>query len=506
MRHAYNNSAAVLGQRIDEMTDLNDAIHETLDPDDWESLRKIGHAMVDDLVCWHREIRSAPAWRPMPAAALRHLEEEFPEMGIGIEASYEHFLQHIRPFPLGNIHPRAWGWVNGTGTTVGAFSELLSAGMNTNAWGGHQASTVVEEQVIRWVKRVMDFPCQSSGLLVSGGSTANLVGLAVARDCAGSDTVDSGLRGQGKQLVAYASEQVHNSVDKAVGLLGVGRRFLRKIRTDSSYAMDVDALREAIRRDRGAGHHPFCVIGTAGTVNTGAVDPLCQIAEACRDEDIWLHVDGAFGAAVVLAPSLRDQIRGIEQADSVAFDFHKWLHVPYGVGCVLVRNAEDHRRSFSSTAPYLEPLNRGITGWKQNFALLGPELSRPFRALKVWFALSVYGTAIYGRLVEKNVRQAARLAEIIRVRDDLELMAPVPMNIVCFRYCRRGMDESELNELNREILMQLQETGVAAPSSTVLGDCFAIRVAITNHRSSTSDLQTLVDEVLRLGASLRPAI
>lgn len=479
---------------------------ETLDPDDWESLRRLGHAMVDDLVRWHRGIHSTSAWRPMPEDSRRRLGIEFPANGLGAQEAFECFLRDIRPFPLGNVHPRAWGWVNGTGTTIGAFAELLAAGMNTNAWGGHQASTVVEQQVIRWSKQVLGFPAESSGVLVSGASTANLVGLAAARDRAYSDASENGLASPSVQLTAYASEQVHNSVDKAIGLLGIGRRQLRKIPTDSTYVMDVNALHAAILRDKDEGHTPFCVIGTAGTVNTGAIDPLDRIAEVCRDEKIWFHVDGAFGAATVLAPALHDRVRGIEQSDSIAFDFHKWLHVPYSVGCVLVRSVDDHRRPFSTTASYLEPLDRGITGWEQNFALLGTELSRPFRALKVWFVLNVYGTAVYGRLVEQNVRQAARLAEMITERDDLELVAPVPMNIVCFRYRRRGIDTNKLNKLNREILMQLQESGVAAPSSTVLGDCFAIRVAITNHRTRTSDLKMLVDEVVRLGGSLQQSV
>jgi aromatic-L-amino-acid/L-tryptophan decarboxylase len=478
----------------------HDTDEETLDPDDWEELRRLGHRMVDDLIRLHRGVGGRPAWQPLDSAAAERLRAALPPEGEGLEAVYEDFLRDVEPSTLGNRHPRGWGWVNGTGTTVGALAELLAAGMNTNAWGGDQASSVIEARVVDWAREVVGLPAGASGLLVSGGSMANLVALAAARDrLEGGAASREGMRALAAPPVVYASTEVHNSVDKAVGLLGIGWSALRKIAVDASYAMEVEALREAIRRDRAAGLAPACVVATAGTVNTGAIDPLEAIADLCRDEGVWLHVDGAFGAAAALSPALRGRIAGVERADSLAVDFHKWLHAAYGVGCVLVRDPADHRRPFTTPAAYLGALERGITAAPVNYSHLGPELSRRFRALDVWFALRAHGTKVYGRLVEQNVRQAAELARLVAESADLELAAPVPLNVVCFRCRPPGLAGDALDALNREVLMRLQESGVATPSSTVLGGRFVLRAAITNHRTRTSDLHTLVDAVRRLG-------
>ena len=381
---------------------------ETLDPNDWEALRRLGHRMVDDLVRLHRGVRERPAWQALDPATAERLGAELPREGTGLEAAYEDFLRDVEPSTLGNRHPRGWGWVNGSGTTTGALAEMLAAGMNTNAWGADQASTVIEGRVIEWAREMVGLPAGASGLLVSGGSMANLVALAAARDRLENGAASrAGMRALARQPVVYASEEVHNSVDKAVGLLGIGWSGLHKVAVDAAYAMDVDALRVAIRRDREAGLEPACVVATAGTVNTGAIDPLEAIADLCRAEGMWLHVDGAFGAAAALSPALRVRLAGLARADSVAIDFHKWLHNAYGVGCILIRNPEDHRRPFTTPAAYLDALERGITAAPLNYSHFGPELSRRFRALGVWLALRVHGTAIYGRLVEQNVRQAA---------------------------------------------------------------------------------------------------
>ena len=479
---------------------------ETLDPDDWEALRRLGHRMVDDLVRLHRGVRERPAWQPLDAAAAERLRAEPPREGVGLAAAYEDFLRDVEPSTLGNRHPRGWGWVNGSGTTVGALAEMLAAGMNTNAWGADQASTVIEGRVIEWACEVVGLPAGASGLLVSGGSMANLVALAAARDRLEDGAASrGGVRSLARQPIVYASEQVHNSVDKAVGLLGIGWSGLRKIAVDAAYTMRVGALREAVRHDREAGLAPACVVATAGTVNTGAIDPLEAIADLCREEGLWLHVDGAFGAAAALSPALCGRLAGLERADSVAVDFHKWLHAAYGVGCVLVRDPEAHRRPFTTPADYLGALERGITAAPLNYSHLGPELSRRFRALGVWLALRVHGTEVYGRLVEQNVRQAAELARLVGDAADLELAAPVPLNVVCFRYRPPGVADGDLDRLNREVLMRLQESGVAAPSSTLLGGRFVLRLAITNHRTRTADLHTLVEAVRRIGAEIAAA-
>jgi glutamate/tyrosine decarboxylase-like PLP-dependent enzyme len=472
---------------------------ETLDPSDWESLRATAHRMVDDMLDYHRGIDDTPVWQPMPDAVMAALHEEFPAEGTGEAAAYDRLTQLIRPYPFGNIHPRGWGWVNGTGSSYLALAEMWSAAMNPNVWGGEHAAPYVEAQVVAWARKLLSMPEEATGVLVSGGSVANLVGLAAAREVAAPDVSTQGVRAQSAQLVVYASEQAHTSIAKAVGLLGLGWNALRSIPTDADYRMDTAALEQAITQDIGAGNKPMAVVATAGTVNTGATDDLVAIADICARHGIWLHVDGAFGALIALSDSLRPLLNGIERADSIAFDLHKWLYVPIEAGCVLVRDGPAHRKPFSPPAPYLAAFDRGISNGAHYFAGLGPQLTRSFRALKVWLALQSQGTAKFGRLVEQNVRQARLLSDLIDAQPRLELVAPAPLNVVCFRYCVEAVDDAGLNEINREVLMRLQESGIAMPSSTELRGRFALRVALTNHRTTNADIRRLAEEVVRIG-------
>jgi glutamate/tyrosine decarboxylase-like PLP-dependent enzyme len=482
------------------MSDENNRVeHETLDPADWEGLRTTAHRMVDDMIAFHRGLSDAPAWQPVPADVKRALTEEFPAEGLGDDVAYEKFNTLIRPYPFGNVHPRGWGWVNGTGSSYLAMAEMWSAAMNPNVWGGDHAAPYVEAQVLEWAKKLLRMPADASGVLLTGGSVANLVGLASAREATVLNVSEHGLHALEQQLVVYASEQAHNSIDKAVGLLGLGWNALRSIPVKDDYSMDLAALEDAVNRDVAAGHKPMAVVATAGTVNTGAFDDIAAISELCKRRGIWLHVDGAFGALVALSENLAPLINGIEEADSIAFDLHKWLYVPIEAGCVLVRNAEAHRTPFSPPAPYLASFDRGVSTGAHFFGGLGPQLTRSFRALKVWLALQSYGTAKFGRLVEQNVRQARLLCELIEKSEMLELVAPAPLNVVCFRYLMPAVDDTGMNEINREILMRLQESGIAIPSSTILRGRFALRVALTNHRTTDADIQLLAETVVRLG-------
>ena len=473
--------------------------HETLDPADWEKLRATAHRMVDDMLDYHRGLSDQPVWQPLPSAVKEELQREFPTEGVGDDVAYEQFVRLIRPYPFGNLHPRGWGWVNGTGSSYLALAEMWSAAMNPNVWGGEHAAPYVEAQVLAWAKQLLSMPEDATGVLVSGGSVANLVGLAAARESCAPGVSETGVRALDAQLVVYASAQAHNSVDKAVGLLGLGWNALRSIPTDDQYRMDTAALDEAIAADIAAGRKPMAVVATAGTVNTGAIDDLRAIAEICARHRIWLHVDGAFGALIALSSELRPLLDGIEHASSIAFDLHKWLYVPIEAGCVLVRDGDAHRQPFSPPAPYLASFERGVSTGAHFFGGLGPQLTRSFRALKVWMALQSNGTAKFGRLVEQNVAQARLLAELVNASPHLELAAPVPLNIVCFRYMLAGVDEAGLNEINREVLMRLQESGVAMPSSTELQGRFALRVALTNHRTTNDDIRRLVTEVVSIG-------
>jgi glutamate/tyrosine decarboxylase-like PLP-dependent enzyme len=480
----------------------------TLDPAnarEWDELRALGHRMLDDMLDYLRTVRERAAWRPVPTEVRARLAEPVPHGPTPAEAVYEQFTRDVLPYPTGNVHPRFWGWVIGTGTPLAMLADMLASGMNPQVAEFDDAPAVVENQVIAWLVELLGMPAGTHGLLVSGGSMANFVGLAVARNArAGYDVRERGLHGPDlPRLVVYASTETHSSVRKAVELLGIGNEALRRIPVAADYTIDVPALRGAIAEDRAAGRRPICVVGNAGTVNTGATDDLPALAALCRDEGLWLHVDGAFGALAAISPALRPLVRGIEHADSVAFDLHKWMYLPYEVGCTLVRDQTAHRATFAVTPAYLAAFDRGIAAGGFPFAERGVQLSRGFRALKVWMSLKAHGVQAFARLIEQNVQQAAYLVDLIAAHPRLELLAPAPLNVVCFRYTAPGLDDAALNALNEEILLRIQESGLAVPSHTMLGGRFAIRVAITNHRSRREDFDMLARAVVETGDALR---
>ena len=483
----------------------------TLDPHDWDELRSLGHRMLDDMFDYLATVRERPVWQPFPNAVRERLAEPLPHDPQPAEAVYQQFKRDVLPYSPGNIHPRFWGWVIGTGTPLAMLADMLASGMNPQLAGIQESGRYVEEQVLGWLAQLMGFPPDASGLLVSGGSVANLVALAVARQArAGFDVRERGHQGPGAPtLVVYGSTETHSSVRKAVELMGMGRRNLRAIPVDAEYRIDLELLREAIDADREAGRRPLCVVGTAGTVNTGATDDLRALAAICREEGLWFHVDGAFGSLVTLSPGLKPLAAGLEEADSVAFDLHKWGYLPFEVGCTLVRHPGVHRDTFAVAPSYLGATSRGPAAGGVLFADLGMQLSRGFRALKVWMSFKTHGVDVIGRLIEQNVEQARYLAGLVDAHPMLERLAPAPLNIVCFRYAAPGVDDAALNALNQEILNRVQESGVALPSHTVLNGKFAIRVAITNHRSRREDFDLLVRTVVEIGGQVvreQPAV
>jgi aromatic-L-amino-acid/L-tryptophan decarboxylase len=477
---------------------------ETLDPANWGELRALGHRMVDDMMDYLESVRERPVWRPVPPATRAALDEPTPHGPTDPAEVYRQFREHILPYPNGNIHPRFWGWVMGTGTPLAMLADMLASGMNPHLAGYDQSPTLVERQVIRWMAELLRFPAESSGLLVSGGSVANLLGLAVARNVgAGFDVRAEGLqRPDTPRLLVYGSSETHSWSRKACELLGLGDSALRRIPVDGQYRVDVSALRAEIARDLDAGHRPICAIGNAGTVNTGATDDLRALAALCREHGLWFHVDGAFGALAALAPSLRGEVAGMEEADSIAVDLHKWGYLPFEVGLALVRHPDAHRATFTTSSSYLDATPRGPVAGGFPFADLGVQLSRGFRALKVWMSLKAHGADAWGRLVEQNVAQARHLRDRVLAEPRLELLAPAPLNVVCFRYVAPGLAAAALDAVNGEILLRVQERGIAVPSSTVLGGRFALRVAITNHRSRLEDFDLFLDSVLAIGAEL----
>jgi glutamate/tyrosine decarboxylase-like PLP-dependent enzyme len=474
----------------------------TLDPDDWEEFRSLAHQAVDDLTDRLAGVRAHRVWDPVPSGVAASFQGPAPRQGEGMAGALRDARARVTPYPLGNTHPRHWGWVMGSGAPVSILADIVAAGMDSNCAGFASAATLVEEQAIAWLAEGFGLPAGTSGLFVSSGSLANLTALAVARQArAGYDVRQEGVRSD-VPLRLYCSTETHSSIRKGAELLGLGAGGAVAVPVGADHAIDLAALERAIVADRDAGRRPFCVVGNAGTVNTGAVDDLHALADVAGRHGLWFHVDGAFGALAALAPEARPRVAGLERADSLVFCPHKWMYLTYDVSCVLVRDGAAHRAAFALTPTYLAPNGRGLVPRELSFSHLGVDLSRGFRALKVWLALKAHGLDGYGRMVAQNIAQARYLGELIDREPRLELLAPIALNVVCFRFAREGLGAAELDALNTEILMRLQEEGIAAPSGTTVGGRFALRVAIVNHRSRREDLEALVHAVVRLGGSL----
>ena len=471
----------------------------TLDPQNWEHMKALGHRMLDDMFEYLRTIRDRAAWKKPSQYAINSLQQPLPELPQDPSDVYEDFFTQVLPYNVNNIHPRFWAWVQGGGTPFGMLADMLASGMNANVSIGDHAPMYVEQQVIDWSKKMMGFPETASGLLVSGASLANITALVVARNHFNADIRKKGLQTVSSQLIVYGSSETHNCVLKGVEVIGIGSDNFRKVPVDEQYRIRVDLLKEMIAADRAAGHLPFCIIGNAGTVNTGSIDALDDLAAIAKAEGCWFHVDGAFGAIPKLLPEFEDRLKGIELADSMAFDFHKWLYVNYEVACVLIRDKSLHRAAFTTNVNYLVQHERGTSAGPEAFSNYGMELSRGFKALKVWMSVKEHGMQQYRDLVRQNLRQTQYLTGLINLEPQLELMAEVPLNIVCFRFNPGGLDVDTLNRINKEMLMRLHEEGIAIPSYTILNNQYVIRVANTNHRSRLEDFDLLVKEVLRIG-------
>jgi glutamate/tyrosine decarboxylase-like PLP-dependent enzyme len=471
----------------------------SLDPTNWQAFRKLAHEALDEAIHFLETVRERPVWQNVPDEVRGHLTAPLPKEATSLPEVYREFTQDIMPYATGNIHPRFFGWVHGSGQAGNLVAEILSAAMNSNCGGRDHGAIYVEREVIGWFRDLFGFPSESAGLIVSGTSMASLIALGVARNSVSDSVRKDGVRELPRSLTAYTSAEVHDSAVKAFEILGIGSSSLRKIPVNPDFTMDINALKEAIANDRAAGYQPFCVIGSAGTVNTGAIDDLDQLASLCAVEKLWFHVDGAFGALCMMSERLRPRLKGIERADSLGFDFHKWAHVQYDAGCILVRDGAAYRAAYSMKPAYLRRAERGLAAGDDWPCDYGPELSRSFRALKVWFAFKEHGASRFGELIDQNCAQAEYLAHRIESEPQLELLAPVNLNIVCFRLQREGLDADALDQLNKDIVADVQESGVAAPSTTRIKGQLAIRVNITNHRTKRSDLDVLVDAVLKAG-------
>jgi glutamate/tyrosine decarboxylase-like PLP-dependent enzyme len=471
----------------------------SLDPDDWHAFRAQAHRMVDAAVDKMARNREGRVWNPFPPEMKAGFQAPLPTAGIGAEAAQAQ-MQALLPYGVGNTHPRFFGWVHGSGTPGNMIAEIAAAAINANLGGRDHGAMYVEKQVVNWCRELFEFPDSSSGIIVSGTSTATIIALKAARDrCFDFTSRKRGMQQSALgQLVGYTSAQTHSCVARAFDILGLGSDALRKVPVNERFEIDTAALQAAIAKDRAAGLTPFAIIGTAGAVNVGAIDDLEALAGIAAAEQLWFHIDGAFGAFGILSERLRPRLTGIKRADSLAFDFHKWLHVNYDAGFVLMRSEEVHRHTFSERPEYLKGAERGLAAGNPWPVEYGPELSRGFRALKIWAQLAEHGTDKLGALITQNCEQAAYLSALVTAHAHMEVVAPVAMNICCFRHNAPGLAPVAVDALNDEIVIRLQLEGIAAPSTTIVNGRNAIRVNITNHRTTRADLALLVQEVHRI--------
>jgi len=478
-------------------------VEKSLDPQDWDEMRALGHQMVDDMMDYLQTISQQPSWKPMPLEVKEFFEERLPESGQPIAEIYRDFQHYILPYNKGNVHPRFWAWVQGTGTPLGALADFLASSLNPNVTIGEHAPMYVDRQVVNWCKQLMGFPENATGILVSGASMANITALIAARNHFDKRNIRKhGLQSIEGKLLMYCSSETHSCVQKAAEAIGLGSDGVRKVSVDADYRMNVDELEAQIKSDLAAGNLPFCVVANAGTVNTGSIDPMARIAAICKEYSLWFHVDGAFGALAKLLPEYETELAPLAEADSLAFDLHKWMYINYEVACCLIRDASAHREAFAIVPNYLMSHDRGLASGLEPVNNYGMELSRGFKALKVWMSIKEHGINTYRDLIRQNISQCQYLAELIQDSTHLELKAPVLMNIVCFRFTVSDLDTGKLNNLNKEILMHLHEQGIASPSNAVLNGEYVIRVANTNHRSTRADFEALVQACEEIGSKI----
>lgn len=471
-----------------------------------------GRRVADLVADYLRSVPRHPVWRPVAAEDRDWLlGQRLPATGRPLDDLVDDVRDRVLPYPMGNGHPRFFGWVNSPPSPAGVLVEPLATALDPSCAGGEHAGPLLERTVVRWLAELVGYPHPpGGGLLTSGASMATIVCLAAARQRAarrdGWNARADGLCGR-PPLVLYASAEGHSCLRKAAELLGLGARRVRTVPVDAAFRMDPVALRAAVAEDREAGLRPFCVAASAGTVNTGAVDPLAEIADVAAANDLWFHVDGAYGALGVLAAGAGPRYRGMERADSMALDPHKWLGVPVDCGCALLADPAPARDAFSLVPAYLRDDDAGELGW---FSEYGPEQTRPFRALRAWATLSHLGRDGVVALVERTTALARTLAGMVERADDLEPLAPVDTSVAAFRYRPPGdLPPDRLDELNRAVPAEVQRRGRAFLTGTRLGGgsgpVEALRACLLNPATTERDLEILLDEVRAAAASVSEA-
>ena len=457
-----------------------------------------GNSVIQLMAEYLGGLRDHKVYRHISSRDIRDsLDPALPTKGIDFDALLKVFRENIIPFSRQNAHPRMFGYVQSPGTPLAAFADLLASTLNANltVWRSAPAPVELERLTIDWIRQILGFNAQAGGLFVSGGSMANLAAIAAARQA--KDDSSGRLR-------IYASSETHFSIAKAAALLGIGRENVRLVDVDECFKIRVDDLVAKITADLEAGYLPFCVVANAGTVNTGAVDPLAEIREIADRFQLWMHVDGSYGAFAVLAKSARKFFAGLERADSIALDPHKWLYLPVDVGCVIYRAPEIARAAFAHEAEYTR-----IIGEKADEAFAfwdyGPELSRRFRALKVWMLLKGVGLDSLGEAIESNLACARYLESMVRASDDFEMVAPVELSIFCLRHVPvqlRNKSPQAIDAFNERLLIALQRDGSSYLSNATLAGRFALRGCVLNYRTTLRDMEILLNDLRRVAGSL----
>jgi aromatic-L-amino-acid/L-tryptophan decarboxylase len=499
----------------DQTTEGEVELRHTRSPDeaplalDPESFRRVGHALVDRIV---NELRGLPQRPVTPGQGPETIREilgsdaPLPESGGDLEDIVAEATELLFENSLYNGHPRFFGYITASPAPIGILGDLLAAAVNPNlgAWTLSPMATEIEAQTVRWIAELIDYPTDCGGLLVSGGNMANMVGFFAARTSIGAEwsVREKGMNApDAAKLVVYVSGEAHTWIQKTADLSGIGTDAIRWVGTDDQLRMDMDALRAGITADREAGYRPFMVVGTAGSVSTGAVDPLREMASLCHDEGLWFHVDGAYGGFAAAAPEAPADMAGIAEADSVAIDPHKWLYAPMEAGCALVRDAEALREAFAYHPPYYYFDVEGI-----NYVDYGPQNSRGFRALKVWLGLKQAGRTGYARMISQDIQLSRRLHELVTAHPELEAMTQ-GLSISVFRFVpeelrdRVGDERTEayLNELNQGVQDRLETGGEAFVSNSVMGGKYGLRACIVNINTTSDDVAALPEIVVRVG-------
>jgi len=465
-----------------------------------DEFREAGHELVDSVAAFLRSLPERPVNRDESPTRVRELLPRggLPESGTDPRSLLREAARLLVDHSLFNGHPRFFGYITSSAAPIGALADLLAAAVNPNL-GGWQLSpiaTEIELQCVRWIADMLGLPPGSGGLLVSGGNVANFTCfLAARRAKAGPDVRERGLPSGSGRLRIYASTEAHTWIQKAADLFGHGTDSIRWIAVDDRLRLDVADLRARIEDDRGRGDRPFLVVGTAGSVGTGAVDPLPEIADVAREHGLWFHVDGAYGAFAAVLPDSPRELRGMAQADSVAADPHKWLYAPLEAGCALVRDASALPDAFAYRPPYYH-FEGEETDPRINFYEYGMQNSRGFRALKVWLGLRQVGRAGYVGMISDDVRLARRLAELLRAEPEIEVLTH-SLSITTFRYVPADLDraadgaEPYLDRLNDKLLQRLKSSGEAFLSNVVVRGRFALRACIVNFRTTLADVEAL---------------